>query len=457
MLHLRQAEYHSGSASTELVFRYTVQAGETDTDGVIVRVNSLTLNGGTIENSAGNAAVLEHSKVVAAIGQEVDTTAPAVLRVTWPTDTGSSGSDGITKENTVTIAGQEAGASWEYSVNSGTDWTDGSGTSFILSDRVYAIDAIRVRQRDEADNTSAVRKNAGEITVDTSAPSVTRTAITSMGPYRLGDVIDVTVTYDQKVEVTGAPSLTLVVGSTERQAEYDSGTGSTVLVFRYTVVASETDGDGVVVKASSLTLNSGTIQDLAGNAALRTHNMVAPAIDQKVDTTVPAALTMTLSRDTGSSGSDGITKDGRVTITRLENGASWEYSSDSGQSWVGGTGTSFTLTEGVYAINVIRVRQTNGVGKTSAVTENTAAITVDATAPGALTMALSRDTGSSSSDGITKDGRVTITGLENGASWEYSTDSGQSWMEGTGTSFTLTKGVYAINADSGTADGRGGQ
>ena len=443
--HLRQAEYASGSASTELVFRYTVQAGETDTDGVIVRVNSLTLNGGTIQNSAGNAAVLEHSKVVAAIGQEVDTTAPGVLTVTWPTDTGSSRSDGITKENTVIIAGKEAGASWEYSVNSGTDWTDGSGTSFILSDRVYAIDAIRVRQRDEADNTSAVSKNAGEITVDTSAPSVTRTAITSMGPYRLGDVIDVTVTYDQKVEVTGAPSLTLVVGSTERQAEYDSGTGSTVLVFRYTVVASETDGDGVVVKASSLTLNGGTIQDLAGNAALRTHNMVAPAIDQKVDTTVPAALTMTLSRDTGSSGSDGITKDGGVTITRLEDGASWEYSTDSGQNWMRGTDTSFTLPEGVYAINVIQVRQTNALRNTSAVTGNTAAITVDATAPGALTMALSRDTGSSGSDGITKDGRVTITGLENGASWEYSTDIGQSWMEGTDTSFTLPDGVYAIN------------
>ena len=44
----REAAYASGSGTAELVFAYTVQAGETDTDGISWKANALALDGGTV-------------------------------------------------------------------------------------------------------------------------------------------------------------------------------------------------------------------------------------------------------------------------------------------------------------------------------------------------------------------------------------------------------------------------
>jgi hypothetical protein len=67
----------------------------------------------------------------------------------------------------------------------------------------------------------------------------------------------------------------------------------------------------------------------------------------------------------------------------------------------------------------------------------------DTTAPTAPTVSLSTDTGSSSTDRITNNGRIDVGGLETGATWEYSTNGGTSWQPGSATSFTLTAGTYA--------------
>jgi len=65
------------------------------------------------------------------------------------------------------------------------------------------------------------------------------------------------------------------------------------------------------------------------------------------------------------------------------------------------------------------------------------AVMID-TVAAAPSLALANDSGSSSADGVTNDGTVEVSGLEAGASWEYSTDGGASWTAGTGSSFTLT-------------------
>jgi hypothetical protein len=54
----RYATYASGSGSNTLVFNYTVQAGDTSSDLNYVATSSLTLNGGTIKDAAGNNATL---------------------------------------------------------------------------------------------------------------------------------------------------------------------------------------------------------------------------------------------------------------------------------------------------------------------------------------------------------------------------------------------------------------
>ncbi len=59
----RQASYHSGSGVTQLLFRYTVLAGDDDDDGIAVVANSLTLNGGTIgATDDSTAATLTHAE-----------------------------------------------------------------------------------------------------------------------------------------------------------------------------------------------------------------------------------------------------------------------------------------------------------------------------------------------------------------------------------------------------------
>lgn len=70
----------------------------------------------------------------------------------------------------------------------------------------------------------------------------------------------------------------------------------------------------------------------------------------------------------------------------------------------------------------------------------------DTTAPNAPTVSLSTDTGSSSTDRVTSNGRIDVGGLETGATWEYSTNGGTSWQSGSGTSFTVSAGTYADGA-----------
>jgi len=81
------------------------------------------------------------------------------------------------------------------------------------------------------------------------------------------------------------------------------------------------------------------------------------------DTLPPEELTVSLENDTGVD-DDGITSDGTVTIGNLEDGASWEYSLDGGETWEDGTGTSFELPEGEYAAGDVQVRQSDAANNT---------------------------------------------------------------------------------------------
>ena len=58
------ANYNRSSGSTELIFRYTVQAGDDDNNGIWISDDAISLNGGTIrESGTTNAADLSHSGI----------------------------------------------------------------------------------------------------------------------------------------------------------------------------------------------------------------------------------------------------------------------------------------------------------------------------------------------------------------------------------------------------------
>lgn len=120
---------------------------------------------------------------------------------------------------------------------------------------------------------------------DTTAPTVTSVTVPTAGTYTTGQNLNFTVNLDKVVTVStagGTPSIPVTVGATVRQATYVSGSGTSALLFRYTVQAGDEDTDGVSVGAS-ISLNGGTIQDAAGNNLVLTLNGVGDTSGVLVD------------------------------------------------------------------------------------------------------------------------------------------------------------------------------
>lgn len=85
---------------------------------------------------------------------------------------------------------------------------------------------------------------------------------TPNGTYKIGDTISVSVTFDMAVFVSGGtPTLLLETGTVDRALDYVSGSGSTTLVFDYTVQAGDLSADLDYASTGALVLNGGTIQD----------------------------------------------------------------------------------------------------------------------------------------------------------------------------------------------------
>lgn len=82
------ANYVSGSGTNELVFSYTIQAGQTDVNGISIDANSFNLNGGSIRDYSGNNAILTHDAVADNDRFIVDTAAPTLSSAT-PSNTGA--------------------------------------------------------------------------------------------------------------------------------------------------------------------------------------------------------------------------------------------------------------------------------------------------------------------------------------------------------------------------------
>ncbi|RQP48361.1 hypothetical protein DF159_35065, partial [Burkholderia ubonensis] len=88
-------------------------------------------------------------------------------------------------------------------------------------------------------------------------------------------------------------------------------------------------------------------------------------------------------------------------------------------------------------VNDVQVRQTDVAGNTSDPTSFSFTLDTSAAAPG---VALTTDSGSSAVDHITNVGTLNLSGVETGATVEYSTDGGHTWS----TSFNAIEGVNDV-------------
>ena len=299
----RTAAYRSGTGAAA-VFVYVVADGESDTDGVSIEANSLTLNGGRIRDGANNNALLTHDGLAVNAGHKVDGVKPAlaanggaVVNGTTLTLTfgerldGSStpqasaftvtGGDTSRTVTDVALSGSAVLLTVDPAVEHGetgirVSYTVPTGTGSIPLQDVLGNDADRLSNVPVTNETP-----------DTTSPTVSKLEITSDPgtdrTYAAGDEIRMTVTFSEPADVERTPRLMLKVGDRNRPAGYLEGTGTTELVFGYEVADRDEDTDGVSVEAGRLTLNGGTIRDGSNNNAVLDHDGLAANSGHKVD------------------------------------------------------------------------------------------------------------------------------------------------------------------------------
>ena len=302
----RTANYRSGADAT-LLFSYTVADGESDADGVSIEADSLSRNGGTIQDAADNDAVLDHEALAADSSHKVDGVKPelavtggavvdgATLTLTWnETLDGSS----TPETDDFTVAGGDhvrtvtrvrvSGSTVTLRLDSGAEHEEAG----IQLSYTPGMNRLRDVAGNQAEGLS--RRSVTNETPDTTAPLVSSLAIGSNPgsdqTYAAEDEIEVRVTFNETVEVEGTPQLRLRVGSRTRTAGYESGTGTAALVFAYEVADGDEDTDGVSVNAGRISLNGGTIKDEGDNPAELAHEAVAAQAGHQVDGVRPSFL-----------------------------------------------------------------------------------------------------------------------------------------------------------------------
>ena len=85
-----QAFYIGGSGTSALNFTYQIQSTQTDTNGISIPANSITLNNGTLADAANNTAVLTHTAVTDNASYKVDTTAPTLVDTSFVAGTNTT-------------------------------------------------------------------------------------------------------------------------------------------------------------------------------------------------------------------------------------------------------------------------------------------------------------------------------------------------------------------------------
>jgi predicted secreted protein len=206
--------------------------------------------------------------------------------------------------------------------------------------------------------------------IDSTTPKTNSRSIGSQGQLNSrvneGDVVELTLFMDKTNMVLdtsgGFPTMAFTIGNTLVQASYFSHTTSTIL-FKYTILAGQTDTDGVTLNANGVSYNGSIYKDTYGNMA----SIVYPAWtvgSVLVDTTAPtltitssrnailagqtATITFTFSEDIGTSFLIGdIVATNGVLSSFTGTGAVWTATLTPTANFAGGT-SSITVAANTY-------------------------------------------------------------------------------------------------------------
>jgi hypothetical protein len=308
------AAYVGGSGSQTLIFRYTVQAGDDDTNGIAI-ASSIDLNGGTLKFNDGNGIVNATTTLPGAStsGVKVDTAGPSVtdltpLNVVFPI-TFYNNQDFrfmVTFDDPVVVTGVP-----QVPVDIGgttvqANYISGSNTAQLVFS--YTVTNTDV-DTDGVDILSPIGLNGGTIKdttgndadlvlpastiptnqhyVDGDSPYVTIVAPPANDTYFPGEIMTFQLTFSENVDVTGTPRIPVSIGASSVYANYTSGTGTNILAFQYVPITGDVDSDGVAI-GPMIDFNGGTIQDQDGGTTDAVPLMYPPITpDVLVDGTLP--------------------------------------------------------------------------------------------------------------------------------------------------------------------------
>ena len=355
----RAATYASGSGTTTLTFRYTVQAGDNSGDLDIVSTSALALAGGTLKDAAGNNATqtLMSPGAAGSLGFNnalvIDTTAPDVPTSLVLTPVGGTvvsntllaANTNLTATATITTGQATGGTARLYlgtsiiaadtSIASGdTEVTFDLGLSSAaaLQAEVAAGGSVTVVLLDAAGNASPA-STAVILTADYVAP--TMSIATDRTSFVSGDTATLTFTVSEPTTNFTAGDVTVTGGNL---ANWTAVAGGKV----YTATFIPSSGDGI---AGSVQVGAGNLTDAAGNP-----NTSSNTINFTIDTVRPTITAFT------STSANGLYKQGdaiNISATaseQVKGGASITVTLDTGASVTLSRVTAGTTLTGTYTV-----------------------------------------------------------------------------------------------------------
>ena len=339
----RSAVYVDGSGTTTLRFRYEVQVGDRDDDGISMGPDALDPEG-AISDVAGNlpgripAMRRQSGHKVAANGVP---TVTSVRILAPPGGGGFRANDRIDAhvvfDRVVHVTGAPVLTLSIGANNRAASFAGGSGTDTLR----FHYTVVAADRDDDGISVSANALSEGTITDDTgnvadrrfrAVPPDTRwtvdgsvvgtvnawLAIVSAPEagttYGLGEDIEIEVRFDTVIHATEDPVLVIEIGGGTAEAALVSGSGTDTLTFRYRVQEGDFDDDGISIGPGAL--REGRIEDGAGNVVEPTFVALAAdpgqTVDGRVDGVIPAILRVAITSDAGSN--DTYTTDDTIKV-----------------------------------------------------------------------------------------------------------------------------------------------
>ncbi|MEJ8857637.1 Ig-like domain-containing protein [Variovorax robiniae] len=301
----------------------------------------------------------------------LDRMAPGATSVALTSDTGVDG-DRITSNGAISVGGIEPGAKVQYSIDGGASYS----SDFTP---VEGVNTVLVRQLDLAGNAGVATQLT--FTLDTQAPSAPAVSLVSDTGVA-GDGI----TRNGHLNVTGVES------GARLQFSVDGGT---------------TWSDNFSAVEGSNTVMVRQI-DAAGNIG-----NASTSLDFTLDTTL-ATPTIALTNDTGASASDRITTDASLTLSEVPADATRTFTVD------GGAASASYEAPTTWGLHTVVVTDTDAAGN---VRSSSLTFTLGIALP-TPTIALTNDTGESTSDLITSDASLTLSEVPADATRTFTVDGG---------------------------------